>query len=194
MDVLKSEDDVADYMHQFPENCVFLHTASCMLFCYQCDMEIYDCTSETIEKRSSEDLTVDKETIYGGLGNTYLDLRKLFVKRETKKPKKGKNIDLQGCPSASALLPLNSLNNTLVVLYSIDYIRKTLKKKYVCNNYSQQHYGVNLFPNFLTELSATVFQMNKGEDSSQQFEKFYQLLARYDPAISSYRYNNFYVS
>lgn len=192
--MLKSEEDVADYMNQFPENCVFFHTASCLLFCYQCDMELYDCALETIEKRSSEELAVDKETIYGAPRNTYLDLRRLFVKSEAKKPKKGKNIDLRGCPGASALLPLNSLSNTLVVLYSIDYIRKLLKKKYVCNNYSQQHYGVNLFPNFLAELSATVFQMNKGEDLGSQFEKFYQLLVRYDPAISSYRYNNFFVS
>lgn len=157
-------------------------------------MEIYDYSSNFGDKTSYGRLSLDKETTLHSDKHTYLDLRKLFVKRDSKIPKKGQLNYVTGGSGTSTLLPLNSLNATLTVLYSIDYIRKILKKKYISNTYSLQHYGINLFPNFLNELSNTIFHMNKIDSSTNQLERFYQYLLKYDPSLSSYSYNNLYVS
>ena len=164
-----------------------------MLYCYQCDIELYDYSPDINERRSYENLGSERKTNFNVDCYTYLDLRKLFIKPVDKGGKKGCNIDLTGGLGSSTLLPLNSLNATIVILYSIDYIRKILKKKYISNTYTIQHYGVHLFPKFLSELSATLFFMNKNDNKNNQLEKFYQLLLKYEPSLSSYSYKNLYV-
>lgn len=193
MEILKNERELEDFLHAAPENCVFLHTSNCMIYCYQCDIELYDFSPESFEWRSISNLYSEKETTFNGENFTYLDLRKLFVKPIEKTVVKGVKIDLTGGLGSPALLPLNSLNASLVILYSIDYIRKILKKKYISNLYTIQHYGVQLFPKFLSELSTSIFAMNKKVDQTNQLERFYQLLLKYEPSLSNYTYKNLYV-
>lgn len=191
---MKTEDELEECLQKNPENCVFLHTATCVMYCYQCDIELCDYSPDTTGKMSISNLSCKKETNFYAENFTYLDLRKLFAKPVTKFDKKGLNIDLTGGLGGSTLLPLNSLNATLVILYSIDYIRKILKKKYISNTYTIQHYGVHLFPQFISELSTTIFFMKKTDVQSNQVEKLYQLLLKYEPSLSSYTYKNLYVS
>ena len=135
----------------------------------------------------------DKETKFNAPNVTFLDLRKLFNKRVKEDNKKGYKINLTGKLGSSKLLPLNSLMASLTIFYSIDYIRKILKKKYLSNSYTVQHYNINLFPNFLHELSKTIFLMNKDGINSDQIEKNYLLLLKYEPSLSIYSYQNFHV-
>lgn len=166
---------------------------SCIIYCYQCDIELYDYSPDANDRKSSSKLYSEKETNLNEENFTYLDLRKLFVKPVEKTLKKYNNIDITGKIGSSSLLPLNSLNTSLVILYSIDYIRKLLKKKYIGNVYTSQHYGVSLFSKFMNELSATIFFMNKADVHTDQLEKFYRLLLKYEPSLSSYTYKNLYV-
>lgn len=157
-------------------------------------MELYDYSPDSTERKSYSNLSSEKETNFNGESYTYLDLRKLFANNTCKMTKKGLASNLVVSSSSPILLPLNSLNAILVMLYSIDYIRKILKKKYISNLYTVQHYGISLFPKFLSELSATVFYMNKNDNQKNQLEQFYQLLLKYEPSLSSYTYQNLYVS
>lgn len=191
---MKSESELADYVQVNPESCIFLHTANCMLYCYQCDLELYDYSVDVIERRSLSEISFEGSRVSKEKGHTYLDLRKLFVKHEIRAEKRTKGTNLAGKIGHSALLPLNSLQTVLVVLYSIDYIRKLLKKRHISNTYTVQHYGVNLFPALVSKLGATLFSMGRPAEMDDQIESLYQLLLKYEPSLSSYSYTNLYVN
>ena len=145
------------------------------------------------ERRSYSSLCSEKETTFNGENYTYLDLRKLFVPQRDRLLKKNNGVDLTGKSHNAGLLPLNSLNTVLIMLYSVDYIRKLLKKKYISNLYTTQHYNTNLFSKFLSELATTIFYMKKKDSNRNHVENFYQLLLKYEPSISSYYYKNLHV-
>jgi len=145
------------------------------------------------ERRSYSSLCSEKETTFNGENYTYLDLRKLFVPQIDRLLKKNNGVDLTGKSHNAGLLPLNSLNTVLIMLYSVDYIRKLLKKKYISNLYTTQHYNTNLFSKFLSELATTIFYMKKKDSNRNHVENFYQLLLKYEPSISSYYYKNLHV-
>ena len=181
MKVLKNLDSLEKHLNNDPDHCVFLHTSNCLIFCYECDMEIKDAESDPYKDNKRTDC---------------LELRKLFAnKLDTddtiviQKGVKSVNIKL----AKFDLFPVLSILNSLICLYSIDYIRKLLKKKSLTSQYCLSSYGVKLFPSFVSNLCDSIFYLGRENTNPLVIEKLYFSLIKEDPSISSYSYQNLHV-
>lgn len=190
MKIVKNEEELEKTLSTEPDKCVFIHTSNCLIYCYQCDLEILDSDLKPKRKKNN---TNDKST---KKINSFLELRKLF---SYDLKKNGNVVVMKNLKSVNTgildndLFPLQSLLNSLISLYSIDYIRKILKKKSLANYYCINNYGVKLFPNSVSGICDGVFYLGRENVNPTTFDELYASLVKQDPSLSSYRYQNLHV-
>lgn len=172
-------------------NCVFLNTKSCLIYCYQCDLEIVDRPLRKQPKDPRQSRTSCAE-----LRNeaTYLDLRKLFSKKiDFSGEKKGKKSGVNGRVLKNDLFPLKTLLASLVNLYSVDYIRKVCKKRSLAHLYSTSNYKVKLFKSGVANFFDGIFELGREGSESDVLERLYFSLLREDSQLFKYQYSDFHV-
>ena len=196
---MDSEEKLENYLHSKPQNCVFINTSSCLIYCYQCDMELIDSKPGNGKYRFSLQQFDNRRSTLNGAGQTsYLELRKLFAKQiesdgdMKKMSRKGVNPTLL----KNELYPLNTLMATMVSFYSIDYIRKLCKKRSLANLYSFDNYGIKLFKTTTTNFFDGIFQLGQDSIGNEEnvLEKLYLSLLKDDPELFNYQYRDFSVS
>lgn len=175
-------------------NCIFINTKSCLIYCYQCDIEIVD---RPITKTGKELIGRDKgKTSCADIKNesTYLDLRKLFAKQIVRIS--GSVVkEEEVCTELlkNDIFPLKTLFASMVNLYSIDYIRKLSKKRSLAHLYSANKYKIRLFRSGAANFFDGLFELGKQNSCSDVLEKFYFSLLKDESQLFQYQYTDFHV-
>jgi hypothetical protein len=162
-----------DHYEQRPDHCVFFDKAKCALYCHQCDLEITDVPSEG----SAED---SKALLFS--------FRRIFF------PKL--EIARADSPFPNYLFeqcnfPLHFLEQSIAMIYSNNFLRKTLKRVHKSHRWVKERFQKKLFPRTVRLLVKLVFNFNKKSDMTTAFKKFYFCVISKDNRLAKYSQNNF---
>lgn len=165
-----------DHYEQNQDHCVFFDKLQCLLFCHQCDLEITDVPTEGSSEHSKDLLFSFRKIFFPKLDN---------LRNESPFP----NYLFQECN-----FPLHFLEQSLAMIYSNNFLRKTLKRIYTSHLWVKEQFQKNLFPRLIRLLAKLIFHFNKKEDMTSAFQKFYFCVISKDNRLAKYSQNSFGVS
>jgi len=87
--------------------------------------------------------------------------------------------------------PLHYFEQSLAIIYSNNFLRKTLKRIYRSHLWVRERYQKNLFPRPVRLLAKLIFNFNKREDMTSTFQNFYFCLISQDNRLAKYNQKSF---
>lgn len=180
-----------------------MDTSNCIIYCYQCDLEIIDFELK-MKNEEKINLFHIRKLFFNQIKISDNDLKKseknsenkLILKDESNLETLSNNLKIKKLNFKyfeEFQMPLNYLESFLQIVYSNNYLRKSLKKIFLSNLYVKQNYCFDLNPKLINQLSEIIYFFDKKDQKKNIIQKFFFQIIKNKPQLGKYTYNNYNV-